>query len=93
MCQGYYDIFECPKVQVICNPHISFTYIPSHLHHILFELIKNSLRATVEFHGVNASKYPPIKIIVAEGHEVCPFFYPIRFSFRTIAGPDNQSER
>lgn len=45
-------------------------YVPSHLHHMLFELLKNSLRAVVETHGIDADDYPPIKIIVAEGKEV-----------------------
>jgi pyruvate dehydrogenase kinase 2/3/4 len=45
-------------------------YVPSHLHHMLFELLKNSLRAVVETHGVDADDFPPVKIIVAEGKEV-----------------------
>ena len=28
---------------------VSATYVPSHLHHILFEIFKNSMRATCEF--------------------------------------------
>ena len=44
-------------------------YVPSHLHHMLFELLKNSLRAIVETFGVDAEEYPPVKIVVAEGKE------------------------
>ena len=29
---------------------IKFTYIPSHLYHMFFEIFKNSMRATMEFH-------------------------------------------
>jgi pyruvate dehydrogenase kinase 2/3/4 len=36
---------------------------------MLFEILKNSLRATVETHGVDCENYPPIKVIVAEGSE------------------------
>ena len=35
----------------------------------MFELLKNSLRAVVETHGVDADEFPAIKIIVAEGKE------------------------
>lgn len=38
--------------------------------HVLFEVLKNSLRAVVETHGVDCENYPPVKVIVAEGSEV-----------------------
>lgn len=37
--------------------------------HILFEILKNSLRATVERFGPECDNYPPIQIIVAKGKE------------------------
>ena len=33
------------QVDVIGNPNLVFAYVPSHLHHMIFELVKNSLRA------------------------------------------------
>lgn len=44
-------------------------YVPSHLHHMLFELLKNSLRAVVERYGEDCGEWPEIKVIVAEGKE------------------------
>ncbi|MBZ6370974.1 MAG: hypothetical protein LBE44_03520 [Microbacterium hominis] len=41
--------------------------------HVLFEVLKNSLRAVVETHGVDCENYPPVKVIVAEGSEVRHF--------------------
>lgn len=36
---------------------------------MLFEILKNSLRATVETHGADSDSFPPIKVIVAAGKE------------------------
>lgn len=35
-----------PKFNINCNDNILFSYIPSHLYYILFEIIKNSIHAT-----------------------------------------------
>jgi pyruvate dehydrogenase kinase 2/3/4 len=36
---------------------------------MLFEILKNSLRAVVERHGEDCENYPPVKVIVAHGKE------------------------
>ncbi|KIY68502.1 mitochondrial pyruvate dehydrogenase [Cylindrobasidium torrendii FP15055 ss-10] len=69
VCEEHYAMFRGPPVQLICPPDLEFSYVPGHLSHIVFELLKNSLRAVVERFGVEAEKYPPIKIIVVEGTE------------------------
>ncbi|KAK1805684.1 hypothetical protein P4O66_019241 [Electrophorus voltai] len=47
---------------------IHISYVPSHLYHMLFELFKNSMRATIENHEAS-STLPPIKVMVALGRE------------------------
>ncbi|XP_066519666.1 pyruvate dehydrogenase (acetyl-transferring) kinase isozyme 2, mitochondrial [Hoplias malabaricus] len=50
------------------NQPISIVYVPSHLYHMLFELFKNSMRATIENHSEGAN-LPPIEVMVAIGGE------------------------
>jgi len=59
------------------TPNPLFTYIPTILHHMLFELFKNSIRATMEAYNPGlltgqpnrGVKYPPIRIILVGGNE------------------------
>ncbi|KZP33918.1 mitochondrial pyruvate dehydrogenase [Athelia psychrophila] len=69
VCEEHYAMFKGPPVQLICPENLSFPYVPGHLSHICFELLKNSLRAVVERYGPEAESYPPIKVIVVEGKE------------------------
>ncbi|XP_066487408.1 pyruvate dehydrogenase kinase, isozyme 2 isoform X1 [Tiliqua scincoides] len=47
---------------------IHMVYVPSHLYHMLFELFKNAMRATVESHE-NSPTLPPINVMVSLGQE------------------------
>lgn len=73
VCEEHYAMFRGPPVQLICPQDLTFAYVPGHLSHIVFELLKNSLRAVVERFGVDAedggSGYPPIRVVVVEGKE------------------------
>jgi len=70
VCEEHYGLFRAPPVQLVCPKDLTFMYVPSHLNHMLFELLKNSLRAVVERYGVdNEDHFPPIKVIVVEGKE------------------------
>ncbi|RKP08443.1 pyruvate dehydrogenase kinase [Thamnocephalis sphaerospora] len=70
ICEDYYGLFNAPEVQLHCPDDLEFMYVPSHLHHMLFELLKNSLRAVVETVGSDSDdNFPLIKVIVAEGKE------------------------
>uniref|UniRef100_A0A8C9XXL2 Protein-serine/threonine kinase n=1 Tax=Sander lucioperca TaxID=283035 RepID=A0A8C9XXL2_SANLU len=50
------------------NYPISIEYVPSHLYHMLFELFKNAMRATIETHD-DSNNLPPIKVMVSLGDE------------------------
>lgn len=40
--------------------------IPSHVHHIVFEVLKNALRATALHHAAVANELPPVRVRIAE---------------------------
>ena len=69
VCEDHYGLFDAPKVRLICKPDLHFMYVPGHLSHMLFETLKNSLRAVVETHGQEKQEFPVTKVIVAEGKE------------------------
>lgn len=69
VCEDHYGLFDAPKVQLICKPDLNFMYVPGHLSHMLFEILKNSLRAVVEAHGQDKEEFPVTKVVVAEGKE------------------------
>jgi len=57
---------DAPKIIIEGDVMATFLYIPAHLQHILFELLKNAVRATVETHG---RKLPAIRITIIAGGE------------------------
>ncbi|CAN8063982.1 unnamed protein product [Agarophyton chilense] len=65
---AYQHYGESPDVQIRGNTQLQFPYIDSHLYLCLFELLKNSLRATVETHR-DAEVLPPVRCIIADGKE------------------------
>ncbi|CAH8486458.1 unnamed protein product [Heterobilharzia americana] len=69
LCEHYYSV--APEIKVHLHSEdgkIEFVYVPSHLYHILFELLKNAMRAAVEQHS-KADSIPPIEVLVATGRE------------------------
>lgn len=58
-----------PDVKVYGDPNFTFPYVPTHLHLMVFELVKNSLRAVEERFMDSDKLAPPIRIIVADGLE------------------------
>ena len=57
---------DAPDVVIQGRTDLTFAYIPSHLYYCMFELLKNSLRATCEHHGVSGSM-PMVKVVIADG--------------------------
>ena len=56
---------DAPEVTIHGRTDLTFPYISAHISYIMQELLKNSMRATVETHGVD--KMPPIRIIISDG--------------------------
>ncbi|XP_026768800.2 pyruvate dehydrogenase (acetyl-transferring) kinase isozyme 1, mitochondrial [Pangasianodon hypophthalmus] len=50
------------------NKPVTVVYVPSHLYHMVFELFKNAMRATMELYG-DAMEYPPIHVKIVLGEE------------------------
>ncbi len=76
ICRDYFGLYDGPRIDLIFpagKDDAEFMYVPSHLHHMLFELLKNSLRAVVERYGVEPDDgegdWPVVKVIVAEGQQ------------------------
>lgn len=60
---------SAPEVGIYGDPSFTFPYVPSHLHHMVFELVKNSLRAVGDRWEDSPNEPPPIRVVVAEGEE------------------------
>lgn len=61
-----------PFIVVLLTNYSQLTmcrYVTSHLHLMLFELVKNSLRAVQERYMNSDKDVPPVRIIVADGTE------------------------
>ncbi|KAJ9537131.1 hypothetical protein OSB04_029864, partial [Centaurea solstitialis] len=60
---------SAPDVTIYGDPDFTFPYVPAHLHLMVFELVKNSLRAVEERFMDSDKLAPPVRIIVADGLE------------------------
>lgn len=75
LCQQYYGVY--PEIVIEGHKDISFAYARVHLEYILFEIIKNSMRATVEEAIKNGEKVTrkdlPTVVAVVSGssEEIC----------------------
>ncbi|RZC56109.1 hypothetical protein C5167_014957 [Papaver somniferum] len=60
---------SAPNIDIYGDPNFTFPYVPTHLHLMVFELVKNSLRAVQERFMDSDKIAPPVRIIVADGLE------------------------
>ncbi|KAF6172233.1 hypothetical protein GIB67_024855 [Kingdonia uniflora] len=60
---------SAPEINIYGDPSFTFPYVPTHLHLMVFELVKNSLRAVQERYMDSDKVSPPVRIIVADGIE------------------------
>mmetsp|Transcript_7037 Transcript_7037/g.17812 ORF Transcript_7037/g.17812 Transcript_7037/m.17812 type:complete len:396 (+) Transcript_7037:262-1449(+) len=66
LCEQQYG--TAPIVHYLGDLDATFPFQEAHLRHMLFELLKNSMRAVVETHGEHAT-LPPIKVVIAKGQK------------------------
>ncbi|XP_025059550.1 pyruvate dehydrogenase kinase, isozyme 2 isoform X1 [Alligator sinensis] len=92
LCDNYY--MASPELEIeevnanTSEQPICIVYVPSHLYHMLFELFKNAMRATVESYE-NSPRLPPIRVMVALGEEDLS----IKMSDRGKGVPQRKIER
>ena len=65
ICSRVYGI--TPHVQIKGKLDLKTTYIPEHIHHIMFELLKNSMRASVESAEAKKRDVHDIEVVLADG--------------------------
>ena len=75
---------ELSRLIHVLQDQVSATYVPSHLHHILFEIFKNSMRATCEFAEKKGSAELPVWVFIVQelngdvvGVDVPPYYWLI----------------
>jgi len=60
---------SAPDVDIYGVLDFTFPYVPEHLHHMVFELVKNSLRAVAERYEESDDVAPNIRVVIADGIE------------------------
>lgn len=92
LCEQYYlgaPELELRKVNAnVPRQRLYISYIPSHLYHMLFELFKNAMRATIEVHEASCT-LPPVRVLISLGAEDLS----IRMSDRGGGVPYRKTER
>jgi len=58
-----------PDIEICDTNNVTFRYISDHIHHMFFEILKNSIRAVCEKYDekIDESDLPKIKVVIVEG--------------------------
>lgn len=72
LCEEYYldspDVIITEHNSSCKGEDIIIAYVPSHLYFVMFELLKNAMRATIETHS-NKDHLPPVRVDIVRGSE------------------------
>ena len=58
-----------PQVHLDGDEGATFAFLPSHLHHVIFELVKNAMRAVAERYVGREKDAPPVSIVLSHDAE------------------------
>eukprot|EP00934_Nitzschia_sp_Nitz4_P009331 Nitzschia sp. Nitz4//scaffold158_size52425//33674//35253//NITZ4_006860-RA/size52425-augustus-gene-0.9-mRNA-1//-1//CDS//3329537516//9321//frame0 len=67
LCRIQYPGEAPPNVRIEGRLNLTFPYLPTHIHYILLELLKNAMRATMEHHA--GKPKPDILVAIADHDE------------------------
>ena len=70
MCERQFG--DAPYVEIKGRTDLTFSYVPSHLYYMLFEVLKNAMRATVEHHSSEDDPFPElpdVRVIISDGED------------------------
>ncbi|ORX91808.1 alpha-ketoacid dehydrogenase kinase [Basidiobolus meristosporus CBS 931.73] len=66
--------YPAPEIKISSkNKRIHTLYVEENLHRTIFEVLKNSLKATYDFHRQKNETLPSVKLIMADGEEDVAF--------------------
>ncbi|KAJ2460587.1 [Pyruvate dehydrogenase (acetyl-transferring)] kinase isozyme 2 [Coemansia sp. RSA 2424] len=78
ICQRHYGVAPPPIKLIAPTPAVTTTYMPHYLYSMLFQLLKNALRATIDHHAASLAAgqrraLPAVKLVMSSGDEDVAF--------------------
>jgi len=65
---AYRHYGDCPSIRIVDDRGITLPYVEGHLYFMLFEVLKNAVRATLETHSEKAI-LPEVRVVIVGGSE------------------------